>query len=80
MRGVRTHISYPKINTAWTTALKKNPDTLGSYPSRPRILVNRAQLFRAFSKFPTTSGQSLSPSSMTRPSYLNEVTVSNGLT
>ena len=79
MRGVRTHVSHPKSNTAWTIASKKNPDTLGSAPYQPRILVIRNQLFRAFLKFPTTAVQFFSPDVMTRPRYLNEVTVSNSL-
>ena len=78
MQGVRTHISDPKSNTPWTTAFKNNPDILSYDPSRPRILVIHAQLFQDFLKLPTTSGQSLSPAIITRPSYLNKVTISNG--
>ena len=57
MQGVSTHVSDPKISTAWTTALKNNPDTLGLAPYCPRIFFSQAQLFCAFFGFPTTSGQ-----------------------
>ena len=62
VRGVSTHVSDPKINTACTTILNNIPDTLGSAPSRPSILVSGAQLFRAFFKFPTTNGCRHKPS------------------
>ena len=79
MRGVRTHVSDLKRNTVCTTALRKILDTLRLDPYRPRILFICAQIFRAFFKFPTTSGQSQSPVVKTCPKYLNKVTVSIGL-
>ena len=78
MKGVRTDVSDPKINTAWTTALKKKPDTLGYAPSQSRILVIYVQLFGYFIKFLTTAGQLSSPAIITHTRYLNEVIVSNG--
>ena len=39
MWGVTAHVSAPKSNTNWTTALKKNPDTCGLAPSLLKILV-----------------------------------------
>ena len=78
MQGVSTHLSNSKSNTSWTTVLKKNPDTLGSDPSRPSILVIQAQLFLGFLKLNTTAGQFFYPSFMTRLRYLNKLTVSNG--
>ena len=79
MRGVITHVSDPKINTACTNALKNIPDTLGLAPSCTRILVSRAQLFHAFFKFPATARKFSSPSVKTRPNYLNKVTISSCL-
>ena len=75
--GVSTHVSYPKIDTAWTNALKTKPDILRSALPWPRILVICFQLFWAFLNFPATSVQPSSPAIITRPSYLNEVTVSS---
>ena len=56
MRGFIIHVSDPKISTAYTTALNNIPDTLGFSSSLPKIIYNRAQLFLAFRRFPTTSG------------------------
>ena len=39
MRGVETHISDPKSNTTYTTALKNNPEILEYDLSRPMIPV-----------------------------------------
>ena len=75
MQGFRTHVSDPKINTICTNTLKNIQDTLWSAPSRPSILVIHAQLFYAFSKFPTTAVQSLSPTIMTHTRYLNDSTL-----
>ena len=67
MRGVTTHVSTPKISTDWNTALNKNTDTRGAAPSLMRILVNLHHTARAFSRFLTTSGQSLSADESTPP-------------
>ena len=75
---VSTHVSAPNSRTACTTALKKFPDTLLSAPSLLKIFASRPQLFRAFTKFPATAGQSSSPAVITRPRYLKVVTVSSG--
>ena len=76
--GVSTHVSAPNNNTACVTALKNCPDTFGSYPSRLNIRDNRPQLFLALWRLNTTAGQSSSIAVITRPRYLNAVTVSNG--
>ena len=39
MQGVTTQVSAPNSIAAWSTVLKKNPDTRGSAPSLLRILV-----------------------------------------
>ena len=79
MQVFRTHVYDPKSNTACNAALSNILDTIWLVPSRSRILVGHAQLFRTFLKFPTTAGQSPFSSVKTRPEYLNKVTVSNGL-
>ena len=61
MRGVTTQVSDPKINTACTTALNKNPYTRGSAPSLLRIIVILFHTALSQDKFLTTYGQSLSP-------------------
>ena len=78
IRGVRTHVSALKSNTACTAALKNILETFGSVPSWLRILVIRTQLFLDFHRFPDTDGQLSSPSIITLPRYLNDVMVSNG--
>ena len=60
-------------------SFKKIPETLVMTPSCPRILLSRSQLFCAFLRFSTTSGQSTSAASKTRCRYLKEVTVLSGL-
>ena len=61
------HVSDPNKRTAYTTAFKKNPKTLGLAPSRPRIFSRRAHLFRAFRMYPTNAGQLSSTSVKTSP-------------
>ena len=78
IRGVRTHISAPKINTACTTPSNNNPYTFGYSPSQIRILVIRVHLFLSFLMLSATSGQSSSLFVSTLPRYLNNVTVYNG--
>ena len=72
MRGVTTQVSAPKRSTDWTTALKKSPYTHGAVPSLLRILVNLCHTALAFSRFLTTSVQSLYAAETTRPKYLKE--------
>ena len=79
MWGVSTHVSNPNSSTAFTTALKNKPDTLGLAPSLPRIHSSRPHLFFAFQMFPTTDGQSSSTAVNTRYRYLKEVTILIGL-
>ena len=79
MWGFITHFSSPKSSTACTTALKKNPNTLGFAPSLTKILDRRAQLFLAFRRFPTTTRKLSSESDMIRLKYLKGVIDSNGL-
>ena len=76
--GFITHIYTPNCRTACTTALKKLTETLLSAPSLLKIVDSRLQLFRAFTKFPATAGQSSSPAVITRPRYLKVGTVSSG--
>ena len=78
IRGVRTHVSAPKSNTACTNALNNNPETFGSAPYRLRIFVICTQLFLALLRLPATAGQSSPPVVSTLPRYLNDITVSNG--
>ena len=75
MRGVSTHVSNLNISTVCTTTLNNIPDTLGLEPSRPIILISRAQLFRAVIRFPTTARQLSYTTVKTIHIYLNEVTV-----
>ena len=79
MQGVRTHVSDQNRITACTTALNNIPETRGMEPSRPIFLTSHVQIFRAYQRFPTTSGQSSSAAVKTHPRYLNEVTVSRGM-
>ena len=60
MRRVNTHVSAPKSNTKWTTALKKKTDTHGLTPSLLRILDIILQNSCAFFRFRITAGQSSS--------------------
>ena len=57
IQGVITHTSDPKIITAFTTALKNIPNTLGFTLYFPKILNNRAQILLVFPSFPTISVQ-----------------------
>ena len=57
MRGVTTQVSAPKISTAWTTALKNNPDTQGVAPYLLRMREILLQTFFSRAKFLTTAGQ-----------------------
>ena len=65
MRGVTTQVSKPKSNTAFTTALKKNPDNRGYAPSLLRVIVILFHTALAQYKFLTTSGQSSSAAKIT---------------
>ena len=56
--GATTHVSAPKRNTDWTTALKKNPYTHGLTPSLLIILNIIGQTVYTFSRFWTNAGQS----------------------
>ena len=78
MQGVTTHVSAPKINTDWTKALKKTPDTNGAAPSLTRILVNLYHTSSIFASFLTTSVQYSYVAEMTSPKYLKEFTISRG--
>ena len=81
IRGDRTHVSDPKSNTDWMTALEHKPNILGSAPSQTRILVIlviRVQLFQAFLKLPATAGKSLSPTIRICPRYMNKVNIYRG--
>ena len=73
MRGVITHISDPKISTAFTTALKNIPDTLRFAPSLHNIIDNLTHLFLTLCRLPTKSGQASSNDLMIRPRYFNAV-------
>ena len=73
--GVSTHVYDPNKRTAYTTALKKTPDTRRLEPSLPRILASRAQIFHDLRSFPTTVVQTSSADVKTRPRYFNEVTI-----
>ena len=46
MQGVITHVYNPKISTAFTTAFKNTPNTLGLYPYLLSILAKWAQIYR----------------------------------
>ena len=76
MWGLTTHVSNQKSSTAWTTALKKKPETRGAAPSLLRMRVILLQTDLARDKFLTTSGQSSSAANITCPRYLKEVTIS----
>ena len=78
MQGVTTQVSNPKSSTAWTTALKNNPDTHGAAPSLLRMHDILLQTLLARAKFFTTAGQPSSDANIKRPRYLNEVTTSRG--
>ena len=52
---VITHVSDPKSSTAYITAFKNNPNTLGLAPSHHMILVRRAQLLCAFLRLSITT-------------------------
>ena len=69
MKGLTTQVSEPKSNTACTTDLKKNPDTLDSAPSLIRIPIVFFHTTLAQEKFLTTSCQSLSAAKITLNSY-----------
>ena len=55
IRGFRTHVSAHKSNNTCATALKNNPETFGSAPSRLKIRVIRVQLFLAFLRLTDTT-------------------------
>ena len=57
MQGVTTQVSNPKSSTAYTTALKKNPDTRSTAPSLLRIHDILLQTFLAHYNVFTTVGQ-----------------------
>ena len=76
MQGVTTHVSSLKINTNWTTYLKKNPDTRSLAPSLLSILDIFCQTNRAFVKFHITARQSSSASDSTLPRYLKDGNIS----
>ena len=57
MKGVITHVSYLNRRTTCNTALKNTPKTREMAPSHTSILAICAELFRAFRRFPTTTGQ-----------------------
>ena len=78
MRGVTTQVYEPKINTACTTALKKNPGNCGSDPSLMSILVVLFHTALAQDKLLTTAGQLSSAADITRPRYQKEVTITRG--
>ena len=78
MQGVTTQVSNPKSSTAYTTALKNNPDTCGAAPYLLRMRVILLQTDLAREKFLATTGHSLSASDITPPRYLKEVTISRG--
>ena len=78
VRGVRTHISDPKKQHCLDDHLKIQSKYPRFFPSQPRILVIRVQLFRFFLRLLATAGQLLSPAVRTRPIYLNKMTVSRG--
>ena len=77
MQWVIIPISDHKIITAHTTVLKNIPDTLSFAPSHPPILNNRAKIFLALRKFPTTAGKLSSYAAMILTRYLNDVTKFN---
>ena len=70
MRGVITYVYDLNMSTTCTTALKNTPNNRGLVPYHPIILAIRSQLFRAFQRFPTSSGQSSLATVNTRPRYL----------
>ena len=78
IRGVRTHVSAPKSNTACTTALENIPKTFGSAPYRIKILVILTQFFLALLRLHTNAGQLSPPAVKTLNRYLKYITVSNG--
>ena len=78
MRGVTTHVSDPKSNTACTTALKKNLDTHGSAPFLLTIIVILFHIALTRDKFLTTSIQSSPAAKITLTSYQKGVTISRG--
>ena len=78
IRGVRTHVSDPKRNTACMSILNKYPKNFGYAPFLIKILIIRTQMFLDFRRVPVTSGQFVYPAIITLPRYLNDVMVSNG--
>ena len=78
MRGVTTQVSALKSSKAWTTALKKKPDTCGAAPSLLRMRGILLQNFLERAKLFITAGQSFSSAEITRPSYLKEVRIYRG--
>ena len=75
MWGLNKHVSAPKSNTDWTTALKKNMDTHVLAPSLLRILNNLCQTVYAFARIWTTAGQSSSTTDSTLLRYLKDGTI-----
>ena len=64
----------PKQQHLLQFALKKFPDIRVVAPSLLSIPCILPQFFRAFARFPTTAGQSSSPSVITLPMYVNQGT------
>ena len=78
MQGVTTQVSDPNSSTAYTTSLKKKPDTRGAAPSLLRMRAVLLQAALSQDKLLTTTGQSSSAAKITRPRYLKEFTISKG--
>ena len=78
MRGVTTQVFAPKSSTAWTTALKNEPDTRGAIHSLLRMHVILLQTVLALEKLFATAGQLSYAVEITCLSYLEEVTIFRG--
>ena len=78
MRCVATQVYNLNSSTDCNMVLKKKPDTHISAPSLLRMHVILLQIALARDKLFTTASQSSSAADITRPSYLKEVTISNG--
>ena len=70
MQRVTTQVSNPKSSIAWTTTLKKNPETRGAAPSLLRIHVIFLQSALTQDKLFNTAVQSLSAAKITYLRYL----------
>ena len=80
MWGVVNHVSDPNRITAYTTTLKKFPDTCIFSHSHPKIPVIRDHFLRAFQRLLATAGQSLSEAVKIFPRYLKDGTEVSGWT